>query len=199
MSTNDILAVLSAVLATSIFTGLATAIFNQIFGHYRERAALTRDARYLAIRVAVILEQFGIECAERIATQEKYRSTEGGTGRLFGAVPELLPYPDEAKWESLDAGLLARALSLRNELPLSDRAIAFWEDIDRECIPQECDQQCGKCGYIAWQLAVAIRSHYSFPPFDPKLTSWDVVKTLQTEHGTALRMARERLDRIEKE
>lgn len=182
------IAVLLAVLSTSFFTGLATAILNQI---YAGRAS-TRDAKYLAIRIAVILESFAIECAEQISTQQMYNQTGGGSGRLYGTVPALSPFPDEAKWESLDGDLLARALSLRNELPLSDRKIAFWEDIDRECIPVECDQQCGKCGYIAWELAQAIRRRYGFPSFDPKLTSWDVAGTLKEMHDKALRNVQER-------
>jgi len=189
----DILTVVLAVLGTSIFTGLATAMFNEFFVHYRERAALTRDARYLAIRLAVIAEQFAIECADRIASQQMHRQSGGGAGQSHGAVPELPSYPDQAKWETLDAGLLARALSLRNELPLSDKAIAFWADVDRECIPKECDQQCGKCGYMAWELAVDIRAHYGFPVFDPKRANWDIVATLKEGHE-ALLSARKRAE-----
>lgn len=184
----DIATIVGAVPGTSF----ATAVFNQLFTSHRERKKLGRDAKYLAIRLAVILEQFAIECAERIAAMEMYQSSKGGAGSLFGKLPELPAYPEEAKWEALDANLLARALTLKNELPLSDRAIAFWEDIDRTSIPAECAQQCGKCGYMAWELAVAIRAKYGFPPFDPRRTSWDLVQALRTQHDDALRRARER-------
>ncbi len=186
---------LSTILAFAFSTGLATAVFNQLIGWWREarheRQTTTRDARYLAIRLAVILERFAIACAERVADQDMYRQSEGHAGAQHGALPELPPYPDEADWKFLAPDLLARVLTLRNELPLSDAKIAFWEDIDRECIPQEYDQQAGKCGYMAWALAADMRRHYRLGVFDPRQTSWDIVKVLKALHDEALRKARD--------
>ena len=76
----DIATIVGAVPGTSF----ATAVFNQLFTSHRERKKLGRDAKYLAIRLAVILEQFAIECAERIAAMEMYQSSKGGAGSLFG-------------------------------------------------------------------------------------------------------------------
>jgi len=187
---------LSAILTLAFSTGLLTAVFNQLIGWSREarheRLGTERDARYLAIRLAVILERFTIDCAEAIAAQDMYNQSDGNAGAAHGTLPDLPPYPDEADWKALEPDYLARALTLRNELPLSDKAIAFWEDIDRDCIPGECDQQCGKCGYMAWLLAADMRQHYHLGVFDPKYTSWDIVKTLKPLYDGVLQRARSR-------
>jgi hypothetical protein len=48
--------------------------------------------------------------------------------------------------------------------------------IDRDCIPNECDDQCGRCGYKAWLLAAELRSYYGLAPFVP---TWDIVTLLK--------------------
>ena len=187
---------LSTILTLAFSTGLLTAVFNQSIGWWREarheRLASARDARYLAIRLAVMLERFAIDCAEAVAAQNMYNQSDGHAGVLHGTLPDLPPYPDEADWKTLEPDFLARVPTLRNELPLSDKAIAFWEEIDRECIPQECNQQCGKCGYMAWVLAADMRRHYRLGAFDPKLASWDIVKTLKPLHDDVLQRSRDR-------
>ncbi|MGB5086083.1 MAG: hypothetical protein WBO09_16120 [Methylocystis silviterrae] len=187
---------LSTILTLSFSTGFMTAVFTQAIGWVREarheKLAAGRDARYLAIRLAVILERFAINCAENIVAQDMYRESGGHAGIRHSTLPDLPPYPDEADWKALEPDFLARALTFRNELPLADKAIAFWEEIERDCIPQECDQQCGKCGYIAWVLAGDMRRHYNLGAFDPKQASWDIVNTLKPLHDEALERASER-------
>ena len=186
----------SPILTTAGFTGLATAVLNQTFGWWREsrgsKRERARDAAYVASRFAVILERFALDCAESISAQDMHRTSGGHAGRASGTLPELPELPDQEKWSSLSPVLLSRALSLQNELILSDRAIAFWLDVDRECIPNECDQQCGKCGYEAWRLAEDLRRHYRLGVFDPSRTSWDVVGTLRTHHDEAQRQIADR-------
>lgn len=185
----------STIFATALSTGLATALLNQGIGWWRETASqkstLERDARYLAIRVAVILERFAIDCADAIADQDLFSSSSGHAGRRHATIPKLAEYPSDADWKALRADLLASALTLRNEISLSDSKISFWEEIDRDCIPGECKQQCGKCGYIAWLLAADLRSHYALGDFEPHRTSWDVVKVLRREHDRALKDVKE--------
>jgi hypothetical protein len=188
---------ITAILTLAFSTGLLTAVFNQSIGWWREaqheRRAAMRAAGYLAIRIAVMLERFAIDCAEHISTQDMYRQSEGHAGASHSTLPDLPPYPDEADWKALEPELLVRVLTLRNELPLGDRAIAFWEQIDRECIPRACDLQCGKCGYMAWVLASDLRRHYHLGAFDPKQTSWDIVKTLKTLYDEELQRVKDHI------
>ncbi len=157
----------------------------------REAQSRTRDARYFAVRVAVLLEQFAIECADYVSDQELYKDSVGYAGRQHCELPQLPVYPDEADWKALDPNLLARALSLRNELTLSGKTIAFWGHVDRDCIPGECEQQCGRCGYMAWQLAADMRHHYGLPTFDPARSSLDAAGALKPLHDKVLSKTRE--------
>lgn len=180
----------TAVLAFAVSTGFVTAVFNQAIGWLRETAqssrSTTRDARYLAIRLAVLLEQFAITCADYISDNDLFRQSDGNAGAPHGSVPELPAYPDEPDWKALAPNLLARALTLRNEVSMADGAVAFWADIgERESIPGECDDQCGKIGYVAWSLARDMRGQYRLGEFDPSKRSWDVVELLKTRHDAA--------------
>jgi hypothetical protein len=141
---------LATILTLAFSTGPLTAVFNQVISWWREKRheqqMTTRDARYLKIRLAVMLERFAIDCAEAIAAQDMYSQSYGHAGAAHGTLPDLPPYPDETDWKILEPEFLARALTFRNELPISDRLIAFWADIDPECIPAACNDQCGKWG-----------------------------------------------------
>jgi hypothetical protein len=173
-------------LATSIGSGLVAALITQCVAWVREtrkdKESTKREATYLAIRLAVILERFALDCANGIADQEMYTQSEGHAGAYHHQLPELASYPDEDGWKVMRLDFLTRALELRNEVLLSNRKIASWEDIDRDCIPNECDDQCGRCGYMAWQLACEMRNHYWLSPFVP---AWDVPGLLKRNSDSA--------------
>lgn len=183
----------STILVTALSTGFATAVLNQLFGWWRESRkevnVAERDARYIAIRLAVILERFALDCAEAIAAQEMFDMHDGHAGKPHGKLPDLAPYPDEVDWKTLKPEFLARALTLRNELILSDASIEFWEDIDRTTVSGECDWQCGKCGYMAWTLAAEMRARYALGAFEPDKSAWNAVKTLKEYHDKVLHRA----------
>jgi hypothetical protein len=181
----------TTIVTTALSTGLATAILNQGIGWWRDsrkdNVVTEREARYLAVRLAVLLEGFALDCADAIADKELHDSSEGHAGRRHGTIPELAAYPD-GDWRALTPNLMGRCLSLRNELKLSDGHIAFWEDIgERDSIPQEAVQQTGKCGYRAWLLATDLRKEYHLGTFDPlSVSAWDVVATLRTNYDQAM-------------
>jgi hypothetical protein len=185
---------LSTILTLALSTGFATAIFNMLGGWWREsqrdRASTERDARYLAIRLAVMLEEYAIRCADQIADNDMFRGAEGYAGKRWGSLPDLPPYPDEDDWRALGPDLLSRVLTFRNERTLGDNKIEFWSDIDPECIPQECDQQCGRSGYAAWMLARDMRTRYGLDAFDRDDRSW-VAQALKKQNDKALKMERE--------
>lgn len=175
-------------------TGVVTALANNLLGWWRdwkkEGITTIRDARYLAMRVAVTLDRFAIECAKSISDNSMFSSSGGHAGNAHGTLPSLEEYPTDADWKALDPSLSARALSLRNELYLSEGQIAFWWEIepgDQGIMMNACDGQAGKCGYRAWQLAADMRRHYGLPEFDPKQTNWDVVRVLKEEHDQELK------------
>jgi len=175
-------------------TGVVTAVANNLLGWWRdwkkEGTTTIRDARYLAMRVAVTLDRFAIECANSIGDNELFSGSQGHAGTVHGRLPPLEEYPTDADWKALDPSLSARALSLRNDLRLSEGIIKFWWEIepgDQGILMTTCDGQAGTCGYRAWQLAADMRRHYGLPEFDPKPTSWDVVTVLKEQYDLELK------------
>jgi hypothetical protein len=179
-------------------TGVVTAVANNLLGWLRdwkkEGTTSTRDARYLAMRVAVTLDEFAIECAKSIRDNQIYIESMGHAGTRHGKLPPLSEYPTDADWKALDPSLSTRALSFCNELRLSEGIIGLWWDIepgDQGILMNTCDGQAGKCGYRAWQLAADMRRHYGLPEFEPEHTGWNIVPELKQEHDLELKRVKD--------
>ncbi|MBF0325946.1 MAG: hypothetical protein HQL42_12870 [Alphaproteobacteria bacterium] len=178
--------ILLMVIGTGSFSAAVTALLAWLKDFRKDKAATKRDASYLALRVAVVLERFSFDCAGYISDIETFSSSSGHAGAQRAMLPDLLPYPADLDWKVLDLGLAGRALSLPNEFELADRAIAFWFEIDNECVPQACRDQCGICGLRAWELAAALRKKYGLPEFDLKSVGWGIVDLLQETRDAAV-------------
>jgi len=176
-------------------TGLIAALFSQAIAWLRELHkdynSTTREARYLALRLAVILERFSIDCASLIADNQMYRDCDGYAGTQRQKLPALTEFPKDADWKALAPNLSSKVLSTENELMVSDEAIAVWEDIDRNSVGHAADQQAGKSGYRAWLLAVDLRCHYKLPPFDISIIRWNFVAKIKQHHDQEIELMRE--------
>ena len=185
-------------LGTGVIATIVAKTFDWLVDRYKAERLAEQDAGYLAARIAVILEQFAIKCAEQIGENNMYRASDGHAGHAHGMLPALADFPPEANWALLDPGLLSRTLSLPNELILADKRIAFWNDVDPDpsLLRNACDAQAGTCGYRSWRLASDLRSRYRLPDFSPRDFSWDPMATLKEHHdGELARIAAERRER----
>lgn len=181
----------------ALSTGLAAALATRLIDFGIDSWKLRRSARTiatpLAARLAVVLEKFAIQCADQIADNDLYHSSDGGAGRQHGILPKLGEFPPQLNWETLDPELLSRSLSLANELEIGDRMITFWEDIDRTpgLVCNACDAQAGVLGYRAWRIAKDLRTRYKLGAFTPNEFSWDRVETLKQHHDSEIARIRE--------
>ena len=182
------LALSTGIVASIVTQGLAWAIDRWKTKHDAET-----EATYLAARIAVTLESFAIKCANQIGDNDMFRMSDGHAGRAHGKLPEMDDFPSKANWTVLDPSLLARSLSMQNELNLSDRAIAFWFDVDPDpaLVRNACDGQAGTCGYRAWKLAGDLRGRYKLPDFSSDHFSRDTVKMLKKYHDREAARGRE--------
>ena len=175
-------------LSTGFLATLTTLIASGLTQRWRSNKLAERDARYLATRIAVIMEQFAIECVDGIEENHLHRSSEGHAGRAHMTLPKLNTLPSEANWTVLEPVLLSRSLSFSNELRLAESTIAFWFDVqpDPVEIQNAFDEQAGACGYRAWQLARDLRTKYELPDFAPSGFSRDPIERLKDRHDRAL-------------
>jgi hypothetical protein len=97
---------LTNVLTLAATTGIFTALLNQGIVWFRERQAIGRlkksEANYLAIRLAVILEEFVVRCRNR-AWHDKADLSEGRV-ELDYNLPKLAPYRTCKNHSRLSAG-----------------------------------------------------------------------------------------------
>ncbi len=163
----------SSVLTTFIGWGL-----NHFFVH---RATLKRDARYLAQRLAIVLEKYAVDCANSITDNNLHDSSGGQAGERHVVLPDIGSFPAEADWKAIDPDLMDRVLSMPNELVLADQAISFWWNVvgDEDCMRTEANDQAGECGLRAWLLASELRKRCGIPASTLPATSWDFVAALQ--------------------
>jgi hypothetical protein len=159
----------SLALGTGAFTAIVNNGLQWLRDLKKESTTTKRDAQYLAMRVSVILERFAIDCIGVIVDNHLHGVSEGHAGTAHGKLPPLAGYPADEDWKALDPSLSVRALSLDNDLRVSENTIKFWWDVEpgnQGILKSTVDMQAGKCGYRAWRLAVDIRRRYRLPEFE---------------------------------
>jgi hypothetical protein len=93
------------------------------FLEWRERQ---RKVRYLALRIALVLEAYYHACADRIADIENFHSSRGAMGSNDVGLPDIPAYPaDSAEWTVLDPSIVDEVLSLPTAICAIDDGIAF--------------------------------------------------------------------------
>src|SRR4051794_16715332 len=77
--------------------GVISALLTQGLTSLRERLSTRREAKYLALRIAVILETFADDCLSIISGVDTARQSGGAAGQHTSNLPTLPPYPDDEK------------------------------------------------------------------------------------------------------
>jgi hypothetical protein len=151
------------------------AVITQGFILYRETRIQKLARTYLAMRLAVILEAFAIDCSSLINKNNRSESGDDDEGPC-GNLPSLGEYPTDANWIVLDSNLANRALSFRNDLAVSDETIEFRWNMENAVQSDACNDEAAKRGIQAWDLAVELRKKYDLPPYSP---GYDVGESLK--------------------
>ncbi|MBV8754914.1 MAG: hypothetical protein JO328_18825 [Hyphomicrobiales bacterium] len=151
-------------------TGVVTALLNQGVGALREwwssSKKNTANARYLSLRIAVLLERYADTCYNVAAKIDLYQSSRGHDGDQITKVPEVPDYPvDDDGWKLIAPDLLGRSLSFPNKVIASQKvvdAVPIWGDLDD--LVQQCMEETLDRGLEAWNLAGDLRKRYRFEP-----------------------------------
>lgn len=184
--------------ATILQLGVVTAVLTQLLGFLFDRVrsyfAEAKDAKIIALLMSVSLEKFAIECADVIAGNDLHRSSKGAAGRSVNRIPDFPNLLPSETWKILDAGLAARAARMPNERMLGEGQIDFWWDVTGELddVGGATDNECGRCGYLAWMIAYDLRAKYKLPQIEAKKLSWDFVDLLRKHHDYAVKLIAER-------
>lgn len=149
----------------------------------RERGARTRAARYLAIRVVCVLDEFIDNCAS-VAVDS---GSEGKDGVLEPQVP--LPdkpnYPEDLDWQSIPHDLTYDLLSFPNFVMKAEGVVEWASENDGPPDFSEFFEtrsiQYATLGLRANTLAKRLRASYRIPGRAPvaNVNDWDPVRTLE--------------------
>jgi hypothetical protein len=115
------------------------------------------EAAYLAMRLAVILEDFVVKCLYKSWHDEAVLNQ--GLVELEYSLPPLSPYPKDSDWKSLDLKLAGQVLSFENEITAAAASCKFqgmWEGNKIASADETI-----VAGVNAWKLAQSLREKYN--------------------------------------
>lgn len=144
--------------------GLAVAFFVYRLTLRKEEAERRRHAKYLAVRVRLLLEAFVTDCALAAADI----GDDDDTGGTSATVPSpVLAYPD-VRWDSIDPDLMRQALELANDLAAAERTVdEVFAVVDSDAAHQTRQALLTPIGIRAVELTKAF-GRLSGIPYEPE-------------------------------
>jgi hypothetical protein len=133
------------------------------------RMSSDRKARYLAIRVVCVLDNFFNSCVEVVFDDGLCQGQPNAEGYLEPQVemPKPPVFPADLDWQTIDHGLMYKILSLPNQVEAGHRSVCaigeFAFPPDYEEYFEERWLQFAELGLIAAQLAFDLRTAYGIP------------------------------------
>jgi hypothetical protein len=166
-------------------SGVAAALLSQAFiwwkESWRERQVEERDLRFFALKLAVVLERYAIECAMRIGVVDDhiygYETDEPRSGPLLGM--PLLELPDSTEWRWIDSVLSSEVLALAPRIKFSEGSVgATFDYADFRQGAEELVAQLRTVGFETLTLASKIRKKYGLDPQAYSMGGWDFREAL---------------------
>lgn len=166
----------TAIVAASIgaTAGLTGVVIGSLLTWIREvwsaRRTRTDHARYLAIRVACVLDRYVGKCAEVVDDDGLSYGQRNEQGYLEPQVktPDAPKFPNDLDWNSIEHTMAYKILSMSNEAEAADSKISSISEYvasppDFEEYFQERADQYSKLGLAALAITQALREKYKLP------------------------------------
>jgi hypothetical protein len=185
---------LGDLLKTIVGAGLGTFFMQALLTLWRDGRQRGSSARYMAMRLAVMLEAFAGRCADMIAENDNaIELPDEEYPQWITALPELPEYPtDSDGWRAIDGSLATRCLEFRNRIEGSQGLIRSTCQSDEDGMKDQIDRQAAERGMEAWHLAVDMRRENGLPKVD---LVWDFTSTLNSAIDRVDKSKRDRLER----
>ena len=152
--------------------GVGSAVVQLLMPVYRDRRMRRRHAAYMAMRLAVVLENFAWACASFIQVNHDARTPADDQHPAWEiALPVPLAYPEDVDgWRAVAPNLAARVFGLANKLNESKSAIRNTIESNKGDLGRILDEQAAVRGLEAWNLATELRKTYGIEPVQ---LEWD--------------------------
>lgn len=187
----DIGSALAYIVSSSAIASVVSFGANKLWEYRTTERQRNKDAAYLAMQLAVILEAFVIKCMFK-----DYHNTEElgeGGHELEIDLPQLEAFPRDSDWKSIDPVLAERAMSFPNKIASANESSLF-ESL-REGNKIASASKLAPIAAVALALATDLRRRYSIAPakidnVDKFLKKEELRKVKQQEYIAGLNVQR---------
>lgn len=163
--------------ALLVGSGVIAALITQIATFFLSKLQQTRQGRYVALRSALAVEEFGSDCLVIIYEVNGYEEDESW-GKQHVTLPKMATFPeDDDGWQSLPSTLAHRLLSFPSKIRNEQRNVDFyWHNTEPDDATTACSKAAMALGCDADLLGRDIRREMKLPPRD---SAWDWGRRLQ--------------------
>ncbi|VWX54547.1 hypothetical protein [Novosphingobium sp. 9U] len=163
--------------ALLVGSGVVAALITQIATFLLSKLQRTRQGRYIALRSALAIEEFGSDCLVVIYEIEGYEEDESW-GKQHVTLPRLTSFPeDDEGWRALPPTLAHRLLSFAPKIRNEQRNIDFyWQNTEPDDATTACSKAALALGCDADLLGRDIRQEMKLPSRD---AAWNWGRRLQ--------------------
>ena len=192
----DLLSFGGNIITVMLGSGAAFGFMNL----YSDRKKHKNNAEFLATQIAVQLEGYAIECADKISEHTTAEDSDNHAGRLIGKIPEYPPLPTSDSYNLLNRGIVDEVLQFPQERQMADKAAYFWWDVvgDPECCNAAYKDNTIRMGERAARLAKKIRNFYKLPERKLVFGEWDIYKFFNDELAAIIERERKQAMTMEK-
>lgn len=163
--------------ALLVGSGVIAALITQVATFLLSKLQRTRQGRYVALRSALAVEEFGSDCLVIIYEVEGYEEDESW-GKQHVNLPTMTTFPDDDEgWRALPPTLAHRLLSFPSKIRNEQRNIDFyWHNTEPDGATTACSKAALTLGCEADLLGRDIRREMKLPSRD---AGWDWGRRLQ--------------------
>ncbi len=169
----------SNLITVMLGSGAAFGILNW----FSERQKRTEEVEFLATRLAVQLEGYAIECADKVSDHDTATDSDNTAGAVIGKIPEFPPLPESESYRLLKRDLLDEMLQFPQLRFMAENAAIFWWNVVGD--PDSCRvayrDNTISMGERAAGLAKRLREKYSLPKRTLIYGEWDICKFFNEE------------------
>lgn len=174
----------ATIVQTVLGAGAGTAIVQIVAPMLMEGRRRKAHARYLAMRLSVILEDYASKCVDFIVENgEAITPPDSEFPAWNSNLPKLPALPaDDEGWRAIDQSLASRILSLPNKIAGSQGVIGAVGEWEPDDLGEHLDEHAAARGLEAWALAEELRRAHDLAPVD---LIWDVPGSLRSTAKSA--------------
>ena len=169
----------------SAISGFTGVVVGTVLPWFRDARNNKRQARYLAIRIVCVLDEFLDQCINVVGDDGLSNGQRSADGYLEAQVsqPNGLPLPSDVDWRSIDHGLMYKILALPSRIERENSVISFSAEHsfppDYEEVFEERQYRYACLGLDVAALTQSLRSTYGIPV--QEFGEWDPVGYLTNE------------------